>query len=44
MRKVARSSITGRFVSWWTALRHPDTTQVETVDKPPPTGKRKRKR
>lgn len=31
--KRARSSITGKFVSLWYAIRHPRTTTVETVEK-----------
>lgn len=31
--KRARSSITGRFVSLWYALRHTKTTAVELVKK-----------
>ena len=27
--KQARSSITGRFVTWWYALLHPRTTIIE---------------
>ena len=32
--KVARSSVTGRFVTNATAVRHPRTTEVETYKKP----------
>lgn len=31
MFKRARSSVTGRFVSLWYAIRHPNTTTVESV-------------
>lgn len=30
-RKIARSSITGKFVSMQYALQNPDTTVVETI-------------
>jgi hypothetical protein len=33
MFKRARSSITGRFVTLWYALRHKKTTTIETVNK-----------
>jgi len=30
-RRQPRSSITGRFVSWWFAIRHPRTTVIEKI-------------
>jgi len=36
IHKIARSSITGRFVPWLYARLHPKTTVIETVEVPDP--------